>query len=291
VELVALQSASADGSVVRVRGRAFARGADACHAERIAALLREIAESTPRERRAVVERAFRESFSLSGFSTARARFDTAARLLAWTSNAYGLALFVVLPGAAVTLGTESALVALLPAIALLHVATLWCYARANRELHPARRRERFQSALGAAVYPPSLLRAHSQLRSSTLAAFHPAAVAVALLPRSRARDFLRAEIARTMERLHEPICPELGFSLVEVEARALSQLVEDFGESPTTLLAPPERIDPLARSYCPACLCEYRRADGHCNDCAIPLAVWATDAPFGDERSQPGRSR
>jgi len=290
VDLAALRGASADGSLVRVEGRAFARGADARHAERIEALLRAIGEASPSERRAVVEDAFSECLSLSAFSAARGRFDATARLLAWASIAYGLALFVFLPAVAFAFGTEKSLGAFLPVVAILHVATLWCYARADRELRPARRREHFQAALGAAFYPPSLLRAHSQLRSSTLAAFHPAAVAVDLLPRSHARDFLRMEIARTTARLHEPVSPELGFSLVEVEVRALWRLVEEFGEA-TSLLAPPARIDPLARSYCPACLCEYRRCEGPCSDCAIPLAVWSADVPSENEGRQHGRSR
>ena len=290
VDLTALCEASADGSLVRVEGRAFARGADARHAKRIEALLREIGDAAPRERRAVVERAFDESLSLPAFSSAHGHFDTATRLLAWTTHAYGLALFAFLPAVAFTFGTERSLVAVLPVLAVLHVATLWCYARADRALRPAKRSERLQAALGAAVYPPSLLRAHSHLRSSTLAAFHPGAVAVGLLPRPRARDFLRAEIAHATARLQEPVCPELGFSLVEVEVRALWRLIEEFGEA-TTLLAAPARIDPLALSYCPACLCEYRRSEGHCNDCGIAVAVWSDDVRSEEETRQHGRSR
>jgi len=54
--------------------------------------------------------------------------------------------------------------------------------------------------------------------------------------------------------------------------------VRELGETPESLRAAPPRSDPRALAYCPACRSEYRRADGTCTDCEVPLEAYPAPA-------------
>lgn len=264
-DLSALRGAEARKTAIFVERRALARCADPTRAEELAAKLREIGGCEPDAAQERIENAVAQTLSPAALGAARARFDAEARVLAWTSDAYWLSLFAVMPAAAFSVGSQYALAVLGPAVAVLHVATLWSFARAHARLFPTRRAERVESAIGAAFYPPSVLRAYHHLRDSALGAFHPAAVAVDALPAERGRAYVRAALVRATA-----ACG--GSRASGAEERGLRRLVAEIGESPATLLAVPARRDPRALGYCPACLCEYRRDAGDCSDCGVPLA-------------------
>jgi hypothetical protein len=274
VPLEQLAAAEARELLVFSGKRVLARGTDAAHAERIAALLRDLAGAEPAVRRKRADAALRESLSLSAAGQARDRFDDATGWLAAASDSYAVALLVLTPAAALFVGSELTLVIGAPALALLHVLTLVAFGRAHARLAPERRAERWQALLGVAFYPPGLLRGHALLRAGMLGRFQPAALALALLPRDAARDFLRAELVLAEARGSE-VAPELGFSLERCQHDALLALVEESGESLASLCAAPARSDPLALAFCPACHCEYRRGDGDCSDCEVALAAFA----------------
>lgn len=273
-ELAALPAAELHGTVVRVAGRPFARGSDPAHAERIAALLRELAELEPALREARVAAELARSHSLAGLREARSRFEQAAKWLGWISDAYFVGLFALLPVAMWMTGNDYALRLLVPALIALHVATALALARAHGRLRPGRRGERAQILLGAALYPPSLLRAYQQLHAGALASFAPAAVAAEVLPRELANAFLREELVRAALSAQTADPSAQGLDLGRLEDHALRELVRELGESPESLRAAPPRSDPLALSYCPACRSEYRRADGSCSDCDVPLEAY-----------------
>lgn len=279
IDLGALRSARADHTVVRVGGRPFARGCDDADARRIAALLRELADTAEERRGALLDGELARAASLAGFAAARERFERAAWPLGWTSDVYWICLFLLLPGSMLFIGSDFGVRLLVPALAILHVATLLCLAYAHATLRPGERGERVQLLFGAALYPPGLLRAYAQLRSGALGRFAPSAAAVALLDAEPRRAFLRAELVRAARQVAdaEPARPAL--ELARREERALHALVREAGESPQALLAAPARSDPLARGYCPACRCEYRRADGECSDCEVALE------PYGARRA------
>jgi hypothetical protein len=276
VEWEALGRATVRGSVVRVDGRPFARGLGAAHAEALAASLRELAGAAPEADRESVARALERELSLERFTAAQARVVAATRWLGRSSDLYWVGLFGWLPVSVAWLGDERGLWLSLPALAVLHLSTLVCFARAHRRLLPGRTGTLLESLISAAFYPPLLLRAHHRLRTEGLAGFHPAVVAAAVLPPELRRAFLRAELVRASERGAAASQRDAGLGLDELELRGLRGLLCELGESEQELRAPPERSDPFARAYCPACLCEYRGAGGRCADCGVGRVPYRT---------------
>lgn len=269
----ALAGAEARGSVVRVEGRAFARAVTPAAAPPLARLLRNLGTSDAAQAEVLLARTLAESLSLARYSETLEDFGRATPGLRWSSDLYWTALYVALPGAMLLWESEPALLWALPVLATLHLATLASYAWTFRRLHPEGRGERFEGVLAAALYPPQLLRAWSELRTRALAGFHPAVVAVATLPEAAGRAFLRSEILRAPQPRGSGAVGAAG--LAELECRALWQLASEIGESRETLLAEPARHDPRAQGYCPACHVEYVRTSGRCSDCDIELAAYA----------------
>lgn len=259
------QSVTVRGSRVRIDGvpalRAANRRQAAAQAEELRAL---VAEAAPADR--VLEEGLVRCFDPAAVSRARSRASAATRWLGRLSDLALVALLAALPALAATLGSERALLLFAPGWLALDVALLVLLHRAHATLHPEGG-DRFELLLAAALYPPLLLRAAGELRREALCGFHPAAVAAEVLPREAALDFLRGELARCSE---------------ERERAAVARVVARLGSSPAALFAPPERSDPLARSYCPTCRTEYRRDDGACVDCGGALAPLAATGSPGE---------
>lgn len=291
LELAALADARARGRAVRLPRRTLAVTECPERAEELAGFLRRLADASPAQRREQLAARLSASLSLAAYRDARRRSHRATRWLAWSSSVYWLALFAGLPCALRVASEELVLALGLPVLGGLHALTLLCLGLALARLRAAGSGAGalFEPLLSAALYPPLLLRASHDLRARALAGFHPAVVAAAELSREGGRAFLRGEIlalARRSSRAGaadaEAAADALG--LDELEGRGLWELARELGESPATLLAPPAREDPLARAYCPACRCEYRRASGPCSgcdadlvgfDCAEPWRAWA----------------
>jgi hypothetical protein len=270
LELSAVERVEARGAIVRVNGHAFARGVCKVHAESLARLLRDLAEMPPDAVRARIEAEFGESLSLDRYTEESERVKHATRWLVWMADIYFGWIFVALPILTWRLGAEGALTLVLPVLLLLHLATLLSFARAHRELLPRKDGALVEAVIAALFYPPLLLRGLHELRTAALARFHPAAVAAAVLRKDEQRSFLRAELLRSANRA-EGGPREGGLALAELERRALLRLANELGESEDALFDPPPRHDPLAPSYCPACLTEYRREQGQCSDCDVDL--------------------
>lgn len=214
----------------------------------------------------------REQLSFTAYAANSLRVGNATRWLGRLADVYFVLGMLLLPAACIWLGTERALYLALAPLALLHVASLVAFARAHRELRPGARGALAEALWSAALYPPALLRARHELATRSLGSFHPAVVAAAALPEGAREGFLRGELVRAQHAAAEAKRAKQTLGLAELELRALRELLEAAGESEALLLEPPERSDPAARAYCPACLCEYRRASGACNDCRVPLA-------------------
>ena len=271
LELGAIERVEARGAMVRVGGRPFARGVCKVHAESLTRLLRDLVEMPPDGVRARIEEELTESLSLDRYTAESDRVKRATGWLAWTGDFYFAWVFVALPLLTWWLGAEGALTLVLPVLLLLHLATLLSFVRAHRQLMPRKDGALVEALIAALFYPPLLLRGLHELRTAALARFHPAVVAAAVLPKDEQRSFLRAELLRSAAPT-EVASREGGLELAELERRALLNLVNDLGESEDALFDPPPRRDPLAPSYCPACLSEYRREEGQCSDCGVGLA-------------------
>jgi hypothetical protein len=267
-----LAGARARGRTVSIGDRPVAAAIDEDAAELLAECLRAASagdDDTAAKRLHDAVRA-----GLSG-ETLRERLHAAraaTRPLAWASDAYGVALLVGLPAVVAWAGAEAGLRLAAPVLATLHVASLIALGVAHARLYAGRIGERIETLLSAALYPPTLLRAGSGLVERTVGAFHPAALAAVLLRGARRDRVLRAELVRARCAAERP--GALG--LAQAEHHAIVDLLEAEGIREADLLAPPDRSDALARSYCPACGWEYRAPEGPCNDCGAPRVAYAS---------------
>jgi hypothetical protein len=263
------QKVSTRGAVLYIDGLPFARAANKAHAHRLGDLLQALARAEPDARSRLVEELERCS-DVRAIRSRMEELDRATRWLRPLSNASLLALFVVLPILGQWLHMEQALRVFLPAYFALHVANVAALAFAHRRLLPAAAAERFEQILGAALYPPLLLRSTHALRIDILGHAHPAAIAVVLLPTADALNFLRLELGR----LRYGTAAHTNLS--ECEERLVAELAGELDVTPESLMAAPERGDQRALSYCPVCQAEYRLGSGECTDCRVPLQAFAS---------------
>lgn len=264
------------GRLVRVEGRPFYRAPGKRAAGRMASLLRSLEGASPAEIRRRIEAKLASSLSLASFREELESFTAATRTLGWLSDLYLCFLFVGVPILILLAHEERGLQLAFTAIAILHPATLFALVRVHRRLQPEQRGELFEQLFSAALYPPLLLRAHSELRLDLLGDFHPAVAAAELLPEAERRRFLRAELLR-LEANAAAFAGTTGEQVDEIpelEHRALLGLLAECGETREDLMKPPRKDDELARAYCPMCAANYVRSDGACTDCGVELVTY-----------------
>jgi hypothetical protein len=199
------------------------------------------------------------------------RVRNESRWLRASSDAYAIALFLISPLLVAWFGPEAGLLRALLPVGMLHLLTLFAFARTHRRLDPERKGDRVEALISMGLYPPLLLHGYAALTMDTLGRYHPAAVAAVVLEGSALRAFLRAELVRARAAALASTPSEIA----TLEAAAITSLVESHGDSAETLLAPPAPTDPLVVAYCPACHEEYRRVGGVCTDCGIALQTLA----------------
>lgn len=266
-----LEATRADDRLVTLGERPIAKMASDEEAERLAEALRALAPYEPGERLEPLEPVLARQYALARFEARRARVLKAARPLAWASDVHAVALLIALPALVLAVGEEAGLRLALPPLLATHAATLVALFVVHRRLRPGRRGERVEALLSSLVYPPGLLRAHAALVGEALGTFHPAVAAVALLPDDRRRRLLRVEIVRVREAALRG-----GSALGRWEQELLGLLLTAGDLSADDLVAPPERADAMAESYCIVCLTEYRRRQGTCSDCKAALVAYET---------------
>jgi hypothetical protein len=91
------------------------------------------------------------------------------------------------------------------------------------------------------------------------------------LPKEEFECFLRSELGRVELAVSRDRDNPKSLGLAALERDALDELIEACDESREALLAPRVREDPLALTYCPICLADYRVAEGACVDCGVAL--------------------
>jgi hypothetical protein len=263
-----IRAVEARGAVVVLDGAAFVRCPDEPSAERLADVLRPCEGGPVTERLAAAARA---SCALQDLETARAELDEMARPLALGIAAYAALLLVVVPAAVGWLGSEAALHWLWLPVLIAHVGSFATLVLCARRV--GLRHGRLELLLPALLYPPALLRAHSDLGRIQLARFHPAAFAVHLLARREALAFLRHEIAR----LRHPRAGDVGGPIARAELAGLRDLLAGLGISEPEILAPPEPRGPGADRYCPICLDEFTAEGERCRSCDVALEDYPSD--------------
>ncbi len=260
------------GKVVMVGGRPFARGVTKRHAGALADLVRDLGEQSVDAGRNAVARVLGDSLDVERYSAERERFGAATRALAWLSSADFVALFALLPAAMLSLHTERGILVWLPIGSLLHCATWAALLVAHRTLAPDARAERFELSISTALYPPALLHGLQKLWDDACSVFHPALLASVLLDGEARRARLRLELARVE---HAPDGLNRGpLGIGALEREALLRFLARIGEDPEALRSPPPQRDPLAASYCPVCLCDYRGGATRCSDCDTALRAY-----------------
>jgi hypothetical protein len=262
------------GKMVWVDGRPFARAIHRRQALLWLALLSDLAGCGPVEARSRLAAAVASGFDLSRFRARQEDFTRACRALRWSGGAYFTGLFLLSPVLVWVFHTEQGLALSLPVLIALHLATLVSLGLAHRRLLPDAAGERVELLIAAFLYPPGLLRGLQELANEVTSGFHPAVLACALLDDEDRHRFLRIELGRLMQ-LREA-APAPGLGVAELELRALLGLAEAIGESESSLLTPPARVDPMAERYCPVCLTEYRATVDGCSDCGTQLRAYGT---------------
>jgi hypothetical protein len=261
----------AQGNTVRVGGTTFQRAQTKHAAEAAAELLRDLQGLSLGDLRKRIARELRESLSLVNYRKESERLRNATSLLAWASNLYVLLLFVGLPILIQLEHAERALFMALPVMLSIHLMTLIVLVVAHRKLFPGRRGELLEQLVSCAIYPPGLLCALKNIQRQILDRFHPATVAAMHLPKEALERFLRSELGRVELAMSRDRGNSESVGLAALERDALIELVNACGESHEALLAPRAGEDPLALTYCPVCLADYRVAEGTCGDCGVAL--------------------
>lgn len=153
----------------------------------------------------------------------------------------------------------------------LLIAAARDYRRAHREKYPALKDERWQHTLLVALVPQHAIRAPGLLARRWLEAFHPLAVATAVLD----REAFLAQAGEAWRKVVFPLPPAFpvasgppaeATAADETAREALRTFLLANDVAPASLLAPPVPADE-ARAYCPRCHAQFNDLAARCPDC------------------------
>lgn len=164
---------------------------------------------------------------------------------------------------------------------LLFACSIWLareVSRLHREWFPRAGEDRFRLVLLTALSPVTAVRAAETLGRSRFEEFHPAAFAMAALPRETAEP-LCASLWRDLKHPRLPL-PALPADQLLIESEWRVQLLGTFqtaatkeGFDPARWDAPPKKSEANHARYCPRCHTQATAQATVCNDCGgIPLA-------------------
>jgi hypothetical protein len=258
------------GSLVKVEGRRFVRAASAAHARQLGALLSAIVRAPERDRPELLASRLAASLSDEDLGRALERARASTRILGRFCNLYWLLLFAVTPALVLLLGAEPALFRMAPVIGLAHLVSLVLLHRAQARIDPEGRVERWEHFFVAALFPPALLRAPQSLVNQAMVSFHPLALALRFRKREVWIEGLRRDLVR-LERQAERSAQG------QAESEALLAFAKRHGVSRETLFVPRHREDPLAASYCPLCLDDFRPGFERCQGCGVETIAYQAE--------------
>lgn len=185
--------------------------------------------------------------------------------------AWGL-MFLAIPAAVWRWGWMPALWIGIP---LLLACCLWIsreVLRLHREWFPQADDDRFRIVLLTALSPVTATRAAELLGRPRFEEFHPAAFAIASLPKESAEP-LCAALWRDSKHPRLPL-PALPADQLRIESDWREQVLKAFdraakkeGFDPTRWDAPPTRTESNHTRYCPRCHAQSTSQGAICNDC------------------------
>lgn len=278
--LPAAARARAWGRAVRAGGVTLCRGVSPRHARRLAGLVRVLAAATAAERVVLLEALGRLTLDAEAFRTACTGATGPLRRAGAACGVYLLA-WLALPGLWFFAHEDLVLQAMLPILIGGHVVALAFVWRAARALLPDDPEARLELLTAAALFPPALLAAPQALQDELTTAFHPAAVAPALLDAAGTLDLFRAELAileREEQEASDAALDAPERRLLRSEREALLALARHLDLGPEALRRSRARVDPHAASYCVVCGADYRLAVTHCPDCQVPTRAYEDSA-------------
>jgi len=266
-----------DGERLLHANKVFWLADTAAEAARLGAFLRAAGAIPPPQREPWLEGAAKTLFDVP---TIRSRWDAtqvALKPLSLVGSALWTVMFLLLPVAVWRWGWTPPLWIGIPA---LFLGSFWI-ARRLHQLHaqwfPEARDERFRIVLLAALSPVTAIRSAEILARPRFEEFHPAAVAMALLPRDAAETFC-AQLWRELRhpRLPLPATDAATGQMLEQwqdrVLRAFREAAKSNGFNTDRWDAPPGKSDSSHARFCPRCHSQSTAAANTCRECGgIPL--------------------
>lgn len=272
-----LSQTSVENENLMAHGRAFWLADTPVEAGRLALELRSAAALPADERAAWIERRCKAGFDEAEI---RARLEadrTRLKPLRQVGSLLWLMLFGVLPAAVWRWGWSPTLWWGLPMIFAASAWTGWLTARIHRDWFPHAAHDRFRLVLLTGLSPVTAIRAADLLGRSRFEEFHPAAFALACLPKEAAHA-LCAALWRDLMHPRQPL-PDLSDVAASTEQAWRTRLLSAFrdcarrnGMNPDEWDAAPPASDVSHARYCPRCHSQSTALATHCTECGgLPL--------------------
>jgi hypothetical protein len=266
-----METIEADGKEVKVNGERLVKAPSSISTKQLAGLLQELVALKPGQRRERIQAFLAETTDLQGVVALHKAYSFPFQCLMLLCSFLFILTFVVLPLALyLELGWSLNLFHLILIITLIYVLILGLsYALLGR----AYRNDAgmiFQELLSIALLPVSAIQALSHLTKNIYAEFDYLATAGALLPPDRFRGLIRKELYRVKHAKGQNSDPDWA-EFWGFRENALHRLIAQSDLTLSEVLAPPEKQDATAASYCPMCWAEYLAGFERCSECDVLL--------------------
>ena len=225
-------------------------------ASRIATLLTRLQSTPASKRSSLVKIELRSTLRFDAIRKRLELFSQCTGLLNSLCLSLFLLVFVAAPFNIYLFGLHRVWLTLLVMLIVFSVAVLWAFRNASRRLNPEAPGVDVKHLVTIALSPLAAIRAADPIASDLLADFHPIAVACALLPPENFLAFAGREL-RNVKFVLQDACLE----------ECIMDFLRSQNADPQSLLASPDPLDASCRTYCPACLAQYRVEEGACRDC------------------------
>jgi hypothetical protein len=247
---------TAEETTVVVDGSPFLSVRSEEEARRVAAFLEKIGTTPPKKRPALLEKYYRNMFSIEAIDKRLGEYSRGTEMLHIACFYLLLFMFFLAPSLVFFRGLHRLWPILLAYLVVSCWLILWLYRRSHRYLYPLKHGGTLPHMIGIALSPFAAIRANDSLLADLLAGFHPVAVAHRTLPKKEFLEFAGLELRKM-----KYISSDESLLQFLTEFLALEQV--DLG----ALLAPPVLESKLSRSFCPVCLTQYVIDTGVCEDC------------------------